>query len=44
MLTSVNRTECVAYPIHTSKIHSHLEGCGAKMNSFGKVSEQLIIE
>ena len=32
------------YPIHTSKIHSHLEGCGAKMNTFGKVSEQLMVE
>ena len=24
--------------------YSHLEGCGAKMNLFGKVSEQLMVE
>ena len=36
--------ESATYSIHNSKIHSYLEGGGAKMNTFGKVSEQLMVE
>ena len=37
----MNAIKRIIYPIHNSKVHSHLEGGGAKMNTFGKVSEQL---
>ena len=41
----MNTINCEQYTqIHNSKVHSHLEGYGAKMNTFGKASEQLMVE
>ena len=39
-----NKLRAILYPIHNSKVHSHFEGGGAKMNTFRKVSEQLMVE
>ena len=40
----MNTITRATYPIHNSKIHSHFEGYEAKMNPFGKVGEQLVVE
>ena len=33
-----------AYPIHTCKIHSHLEGFSTKVNALREVSKKLMVE
>ena len=40
----MNTVKRAIYPIHNSKVHSHLEGYGTKIKAFGKVSEQLMVE
>ena len=42
--TFMNTIKWTIYPIYNSKVHSYLEGCRAKMNTLGKVSEQLMVE
>ena len=43
-MNTINCEHYYTHAIHNSKVHSHLEGGGAKMNTFGKVIEQLMVE
>ena len=34
----------VSYPVHEGKVYPHVEGLGTKVDAFGKVHEELMVE